>query len=141
MASEPEKTVTNIAIRGAYDSVRETLGPRACAIVFKNAGLDRVIECPPDYTLDKSFTLVEQVSVYKEVLNLVGSVGGQGILRQIGYTGTKTSILTFGVLNHLADLPANEKIVKGFEFFQIVVNKGKVGLDPAGCRCTTSSTA
>ncbi len=127
--AEPEKTVTNIAIRANYDSLGETLGPRARDMVFRNAGLGRVIESPPEYTWDKNFTNAEQVSIYVEIINLVGAVGAQGVLRQIGYKGTETSVLKFGVLNHLVDLPSHEKITKCFEMFRIVVNKGKVVSD------------
>jgi hypothetical protein len=69
---ESEKTVTNIAIRAAYDSVGEILVAWARDMIFRNAALRRVIESPPEYTLDKSFTIAEQLSVYFELINLVG---------------------------------------------------------------------
>jgi predicted hydrocarbon binding protein len=132
MAAEPEKTVTNIAIRAAYDSVGEILGARARDMILKNAGLSRVIESTPEYTWDKGFTNAEQLSLYVEVVNLVGAVGAQGVLRQIGYKNAETSVLKFGVLNHLADLPSHEKITKCFEFFRVVINKGRAVSDDEG---------
>jgi predicted hydrocarbon binding protein len=50
----------------------------------------------------------------------------------MAYKGTATSVLKFGVLNHLIDLPPNERITKCFEFFSIVVNKGKAVSDGGG---------
>lgn len=129
---EAEKTVTNIAIRAIYDSVDEILGTWARDMIFRNVGLIRVIESPPEYTWDKNFTNAEQLSLFVEVVNLVGAVGAQGILRQIGYKNTETSVLKFGVLNHLADLRPHEKITKCFEFLRIAVNKGKAVSDGEG---------
>ena len=80
MTGEEEKTVTNISIRGAYDSLEEILGEKARNIIMKNAGLIRVIESPPDYTWDKEFTNREQLSIYQEAANLVRKVGIQGVL-------------------------------------------------------------
>jgi predicted hydrocarbon binding protein len=121
-----EKTVTNIAIRASYDSICEIVGARARDIIFRSVGLEQVLESPPDYTLDKNFTNKQQLDIYVETVNLVGAVGAQGILRLIGYKNSETSILKFGILDHLKDLPQPERIVKSFEFLKIVINKGRV---------------
>jgi len=129
MTPEAEKTVTNIAIRSTYDSVGEILGARARDMIFRNVGLTQVIESPPEYTWDKNVTNAEQVALYVEVVNLVGAVGAQGILRQTGYKNAETSVLKFGILNHIVDLPSQEKITKCFEFLNIAINKGRVVSD------------
>jgi predicted hydrocarbon binding protein len=122
----PENTVTNIAIRSSYDSISEIIGERARDMVFKEAGLQRVLESPPDYTWDKNFTNDEQVTLYTETVNLVGAVGAQGILRLIGYRNSETSIMKFGILDSIKDLPQQERILKAFEFLQVAINKGRV---------------
>jgi predicted hydrocarbon binding protein len=132
MTSVTEKTVTNISIRAAYDSISEIMGARARDMIFKNAGLNHVIGSPPEYTWDKNFTNEEQLALYVEVINLVGAVGAQGVLRQIGYKNAETSVLKFGIFDHLAELPSNEKITKCFEFFKVVINKGKIVADGGG---------
>jgi predicted hydrocarbon binding protein len=121
-----EKTVTNIAIRSTYDSICEVVGVRARDIVFKNVGLTGVLESPPDYTWDKNFTNEEQVNLYTETVNLVGVVGAQGILRLIGYRNAETTVVTFRILDHIKELPQEERIVKAFEFLKVAINKGRV---------------
>jgi predicted hydrocarbon binding protein len=123
---EPEKTVTNIAMRASYDSLSEIVGEKARDIIFRSVGLQRVLESPPDYTWDKNFTNDEQLRLYVETVNMVGAVGAQGILRLIGYKNAETSVIKFGILNHLKDLPEDERILKAFGFFQIAINKGRV---------------
>jgi predicted hydrocarbon binding protein len=129
---EPEKTVTNIAIRAAYDSVGDILGDKARDMIFNKAGLARIIESPPDYTWDKNCTNVEQAGIYTETLNMVGAVGGQGVLRLTGYRNVETSVVRFGILNHLKDLPVEERLQKSFEFLQAAINKGRVIQSPGG---------
>ena len=38
-----EKTVTNIAIRASYDSIREIVGEKAGDMIFKSVGLEQVL--------------------------------------------------------------------------------------------------
>ncbi len=121
-----EKTVTNMAIRSAYEVVSEVVGDKARDIIFRNAGLSRVLESPPDYTWDKEFTNEEQIKIYKETIDLVGPVGAQGILRLIGYKAVETPVVKFGILNHMKDLPKEEQILKAFQLLQVAINKGKV---------------
>lgn len=125
-----ENTVTNIAIRASYDSIGQIVGERARDMIFKKVGLESVLESPPDYTWDKNFTNEQQLNIYTETVNLVGAVGAQGILRLIGYKNAETSIVKFGIFNHLEALPEAERIVKGFEFLQVAINKGRVVEQP-----------
>lgn len=129
---EQEKTVTKMAIRASYEAVCEIMGENARDMIFKNAGLARVLGSPPDYTWDKEATNEEQANIYKETLKLVGAVGGQGILRLVGYKMTETPIVRFEVLDHVKDLPQGEKIVKAFELFQLAAHKGRVTAQPGG---------
>jgi predicted hydrocarbon binding protein len=121
-----EKTVTNMAIRSAYDTVCEIVGENARNIIFRNVGLTRVLESPPDYTWDKEFTNKEQIGIYTETINLIGPVGGQGILRLIGYKAVETPVVKFGILDHMKDLPKEEQLLKCFQLLQSAINKGKV---------------
>jgi predicted hydrocarbon binding protein len=121
-----EKTVTKMAVRAAYDSLGEVMGENARKIVFKAAGLARVIENPPEPTFDREFTLSEQAAIYRETIKLVGAVGAQGILRQMGYKNVQIGVLTYHALDSIKDLPDDEKIIKCFEFSQAVLNKGRV---------------
>ncbi len=121
-----EKTVSNMAIRAAYDSLGEVMGANARKIVFKAAGLIRVVDSPPEPTFDKGFTLSEQAAIYRETIALVGAVGAQGILRQMGYKNVEFGVMTYHALDSIKELAAGEKIVKCFEFSQAVLNKGRV---------------
>ncbi len=121
-----QKTVTNMAIRSAYEAVSEIVGEKGRDIIFRKVGLTGVLEAPPGYTWDKEFTNENQANIYRETINLVGAVGAQGILRLIGYKTTETPVLRFGVLEHIKDLPREEKIVTAFELFRIAINKGRV---------------
>jgi predicted hydrocarbon binding protein len=127
-----EKTVTKMAIRASYEAVREIVGENARDMIFRDAGLRRILESPPDYTWDKEATVEEQARIYTETINLVGAVGAQGILRLIGYKITETPIVKFGVLDHIKDLSQEEKIVKAFELFQLAAGKGRVIAQPGG---------
>ena len=129
MSTEAEKTVTNISIRSAYDSVEEIIGKKARDIIFRKVGLSHVLESPPDYTWDKNYTNEEQLNVYIETVEPIGPVGAQGVLRQIGYKNAESSVLKFGILDHLKDLPPDERILQSFEFFKIAINKGRVVTD------------
>jgi predicted hydrocarbon binding protein len=123
---EQEKTVTNMAIRSAYDTLVEIVGENAGHIIFRNVGLARVIESPPDYTWDKQFTNAEQIGIYRETIDLIGPVGGQGILRFIGYKAVEIPVLKFGILEHLKDLSKEERLLKCFQLLQVAINKGRV---------------
>jgi len=127
-----EKTVSNLAIRAAYDSLGEVMGENARKIIFKAAGLARVTESPPEPTFDRGFTLSEQVSIYRETITLVGAVGAQGILRQMGYKNVELGVNTYHALDSIKELAAGEKIVKCFEFSQAVLNKGRVVIGDDG---------
>jgi predicted hydrocarbon binding protein len=127
-----EKTVTNMAIRAAYDSLAEVVGPRARDMIFKNAGLARVLENTPEYTFDREFTNEEQAAIYLETINLIGAAGAQGLIRRMGYKNVEIATLQFHVLDFMKDLPPDEKIQKAFEFSQSVLNKGRVIIDEAG---------
>ncbi|MBN2223541.1 MAG: hypothetical protein JW765_02590 [Deltaproteobacteria bacterium] len=127
-----EKTVTKMAIRAAYDGLGEVMGQNARKIIFKAAGLIRVIDSPPEPNFDREFTLSEQVSIYRETITLVGAVGAQGILRQMGYKNVEFGVVTYHALDSIKDLPPGEKIVKCFEFSQAVLNKGRVVIGDDG---------
>jgi predicted hydrocarbon binding protein len=132
MITHTENSVTNISIRAAYDSIADILGERARNLIFRSAGLDTIIQFPPDYTWDKNFTNDQQLSIYAQTVGLVGVVGAQGILRQIGYKNAETTVLKFKILDHISNLPDEEKIIKCFEFFRIVVNKGRIVSEKGG---------
>ena len=127
-----EKTVTKMAIRAAYEAVCEIMGENARDMIFRDAGLTRVLGSPPDYTWDKEATVEEQANIYLETLKLVGDVGGQGILRLIGYKSTQTPVVRFGVADHIKDLPQGERITKAFELLQLAANKGRIVAQPGG---------
>ncbi len=127
-----EKTVTKMAIRAAYEAVCEIMGENARDMIFRDAGLTRVLGSPPDYTWDKEATVEEQAKIYTETLKLVGDVGGQGILRLIGYKSTETPVVKFGVADHIKDLPQGERITKAFELLQLAANKGRIVAEPGG---------
>lgn len=127
-----EKTVTNMAIRAAYDSLGNVMGANARKIIFKAAGLAGVIDSPPEPTFDRGFTLSEQVSIYRETIKLVGAVGAQGILRQMGYKNVEFGVITYHALDSIKDLPAGEKIIKCFEFSHAVLNKGRIVIGDDG---------
>ena len=132
MAQDEKKTVTNISIRAAYDSLAELMGERGRDIIMRNAGLERVITSPPEYTWDREFTNAEQLKLYSEIIELVGKVGAQGILRQIGYKNSETTILKFKILDSIKDLPSREKFIKSLEFISSAINRGKVTEDKNG---------
>ncbi len=127
-----EKTVTKMAIRAAYEAVCEIMGENARDMIFRDAGLTRVLGSPPDYTWDKEATVEEQANIYLETLKLVGDVGGQGILRLIGYKMTETPIVRFGVADHIKDLPQGEKMAKAVELLQLAAHKGRIAARPGG---------
>jgi len=127
-----EKTVTNIAIRSAYDSIALVLGEKGRDIIFRNAHLYSVLENPPDYTWDRNYSNDEQANIYREVIDLVGKVGAQGILRRMGYGNVETAVIKYKVLDSIKDLPPEEKIKKCFEFSQTILNKGRVLVDDKG---------
>jgi len=126
MPDHEEKTVTNIAIRAIYDALGEIMGDKARQIIMRQAGLSRVIESPPDYTWDRGFSVAEQLTLYRETIYLVGAVGVQGVLRQMGYKSAELSVTRFNVLKSIEDLPEREKLAKAFEFFHLASNKGRV---------------
>lgn len=129
---DEEKTVSNMAVRAAFDSLGEVMGENARKIIFKAAGLSRVVDAPPEPTFDKGFTLSEQAAIYRETIALVGPVGAQGILRQMGYKNVEFGVTIYHALDSIKDLPAAEKIVKCFEFSQAVLNKGRVVIGDDG---------
>lgn len=129
---EEEKTVTSMAVRAAFDSLGEVMGENARKMILTNAGLERILDTPPDYTFDRLFTNLEQAAIYRETIKLVGPVGSQGILRQMGYKNVETAVVRYHVLDSLNELAAEEKIKKCFEFSQSVLNKGRVIIDEKG---------
>jgi predicted hydrocarbon binding protein len=132
MAMSEEKTVTNMAIRAAYDSLGGVMGDNARKIIFKAAGLLHVIDSPPEPTFDRSFTLSEQAAIYRETINLVGAIGAQGILRQMGYKNVEIGVTTYHALDSIKELAPGEKIIKCFEFSHTVLNKGRIVIGDDG---------
>jgi predicted hydrocarbon binding protein len=130
--TQGEKTVTNLAIRSVYDSLAEIMGEKARNIIFRAAGFSRLIGAPPEYTWDKEFTSREQLSIYQEIVRLVGPVGSQGILRQVGYKNAELLVVRFGVFDHLKDLPPEEKYEKSLELLSLGIGRGKVAKDDQG---------
>ena len=126
MTQEGEKAVSNLVIRAVYDSLAEIMGENARNIVFRGAGLTRVVQYPPEYNWNKEFTNDEQLDLYNEIVRLVGPVGAQGILRLVGYKNAEISVVRFGILDHLKDLPPDERFGKAVELFSIAVHRGKV---------------
>ncbi len=124
--NQEEKTVTNLAIRSVFDSLAEIMGENARNIVFRAAGFSRLIEAPPEYDWNKEFTNREQLSIYREIVKLVGAVGSQGILRQIGYKNAYILVVRFGLFNHLKDLVPEEKFQKSLELLALGIGRGKV---------------
>ena len=126
-----EKTVTNLSIRAAYDSLGEVVGEKARTIILRGCGLVRLVESPPPYDWNKEFTNQEQLSIFQEVMRVFGKVGGQGVIRQIGYKNA-SNLERLGVLTHLKDLPPEEKYTKCLELLSVAINRGKVMRDPVG---------
>lgn len=124
--SDHEKTVSCIPIRGAYEALGEILGDNARTIVLRGAGLSRIINNPPPYVWDREFTNKEQLDIFHETIKLVGAVGAQGIIRQIGYKGLEATVVRFGVLDSIKELPEPERFNKAVDFFRSAINKGKV---------------
>ncbi|MBN1881416.1 MAG: 4-vinyl reductase [Deltaproteobacteria bacterium] len=124
--SESEKTVTNISIRATYDSLGDVLGPRARDMIFRNAGMGRVLESVPDYTWEKNYTNAELVMLYYKTVDLVGVVGAQGILRQMGYTNAEKTDQVLRILDQFTDLSPKELLYKGFELLKTAINRGDV---------------
>jgi predicted hydrocarbon binding protein len=123
---QQEFTVTNLSIRAVYDTLAGIVGENARNIIFRAAGLTSVLESVPDYDWNKRYTNEQQLDIYREIIRLVGAVGSQGILRLVGYRNAEISTITFGVLNHLKDLPPDEKFPKSLEMFSMAINRGAV---------------
>ena len=123
---ESEKTVTNISIRAVYDSLGDILGPRARDMIFRNADMGYVLERVPDYTWEKNYTNAEQATLYYKVVDLVGAVGAQGILRQTGYKNAEKTDQVLGLLDPFTDLSPHEQAYKGFELLRTAINRGVV---------------
>jgi predicted hydrocarbon binding protein len=123
---QQELTVTNLSVRAVYDTLAGIVGENARNIIFRAAGLSSVLKSVPEYDWNKKYTNKQQLDIYTEIIRLVGAVGSQGILRQVGYKNAEISTITFGVLNHLRDLASDEKFKKSLEMFSMAINRGKV---------------
>jgi hypothetical protein len=126
MEQSDEKTVTNLVIRAVYDSLAEVMGQNARDIVFRAAGLERLVKQPPEYNWDREFTRDQQLNIYLEIVRLVGRVGAQGILRLIGYKNSEISVVGFHIFDHLKELPPGERFIKAIELFSQAVHLGNV---------------
>ena len=124
--TELEKTVTNISIRSTYDSLGDIVGARARDMIFRNAGMGHVLERVPDYTWEKNYTNAEQVILYYKTVDLVGAVGAQGILRQMGYTNAEKTDQVLQILDQFDALPPKERLYKSFELLKTAINRGTV---------------
>jgi predicted hydrocarbon binding protein len=123
---EQEKTVTNISIRSVYDSLSEIMGENARNMIFRRAGLERVISSPPEYTWDREFTYDEQLCLYTRTIELVGPVGAQGILRRMGYKSANFTIEKFHILESIIELPPKERFVTAMDFLTSAIGRGRV---------------
>jgi len=121
-----EKTVTNMAMRSAYETVGEIMGHNARDMVFKKVGLSRILESPPEWNWEKTFTNAEQIGIYHQTIDIVGAVGAQGILRLIGYKAIEIPLIRYKVLDHLKELPKEEWAVKAYETLKTAINRGTV---------------
>jgi predicted hydrocarbon binding protein len=128
---QEEKTVTNLSIRAVFDSLGEIMGENARNIVFRGSGFPGLIESPPEYNWNKEFTSRQQLNIYREIVNLVGAVGAQGILRQIGRKNADI-LVKFGVFDHIKDLPAEEKFRKALELLSLGIGRGRLATDSKG---------
>ncbi len=119
-----EKKVTDISIRAAYDALSEIVGKNGRNMVLKKAGLERIIDAPPPYDFTVSFTIPEQARLYLAVVDYFGTLGAQGILRQIGYKAAALASEK-GIADHLRDVPEPEQLYKLIDLFHLLVGKGK----------------
>ena len=126
LMNESEKTVTNISIRSTYDSLEEIVGARARDMIFRNAGMGHVLENVPEYTWEKRYTNSEQVILYYKTVDLVGAVGAQGILRQMGYKNAEKTDQVMHILDQFSDLSPEELLYQGFELLRTAINRGTV---------------
>lgn len=124
--TESGKTVTNIAIRATYDSLEDIVGARARDMIFRKANMGHVLEAVPDYTWEKNYTNAEQVILYYKTVDLVGAVGAQGILRQMGYKNAEKTDEILHILDQWGDLSSEEMLYRGFELLRTVINRGAV---------------
>lgn len=124
--TEQEKTVTNISIRATYDSLEDIVGARARDMIFRSADMGHVLENLPEYTWEKNYTNAEQVILYYKTVDLVGPVGAQGILRQMGYKNAEKTDQVLHLLDQFKDLPPEERLYKGFELLKTAINRGTV---------------
>jgi predicted hydrocarbon binding protein len=126
-----EKTVTNLSIRAVFDSLADIMGENARNIVFRASGFQNLIKSPPEYNWNKEFTGKEQLTIYLEIIRLVGSVGAQGVLRQIGYKNAGI-LVGFGVFDHIKDLPPGEKFEKSLQLLSLGIGRGRTTKDNSG---------
>lgn len=124
--SDQEKTVSCLSIRGAYEALSEILGNNARAIILRGAGLARINDNPPPYSWDREFTNEELLDIFYETIKLVGAVGAQGVIRQIGYKGVKAAVEEFGILDSIKELPQTERFTRAVDSLQSALNKGRV---------------
>lgn len=124
--TESEKTVTNISIRATYDSLEDIVGARARDMIFRKADMGHVLEAVPDYTWEKNYTNAEQVILYYKTVDLVGAVGAQGILRQIGYKNAEKTDQVLHILDQFNDVSPEDLLYKSFELLRTVINRGAV---------------
>lgn len=121
-----ENTVTNMAMRSAYETVAEIMGANARDMIFKRVGLAAILESPPDWTWDKAFTNQQQIGIYHQAIDLIGAVGAQGVLRQIGYKAIEIPVVRYKVMDHLKGVPEDERIVKAYGLLKTAINRGNV---------------
>ena len=128
---EDEKTVTNLSIRAAYDSLEEIVGEKARNIIFKNSNLTALLESPPPYDWNKEFTYKEQLLIYQETIKLIGPVGAQGVIRQIGYKNAY-HLEQLKVIDYLKDFAPEERYENCVKLLSVAIGRGRLASDTNG---------
>lgn len=123
--SEEVKMATNMAIRAVIDSINEILGERGTGLIFRNIGLSKIFENPPEYNWDPCIPTTEQVNIYTELVNMLGLNGAISIWRRIGYTNIKYTVEIAHVLDAFESLPPKDKFFEATKLFCFGSGKGK----------------
>jgi predicted hydrocarbon binding protein len=120
------KMIANISIRAELEAIVEIMGHDACKILYREAGLSRLFQNPPEYDFSPCISDVEGCRFDRAIIDLVGLNGAIAIWRRIGYRAIKCAVEVGHMHEHVEGLPSDEKFLKSLELYSLSIGMARI---------------
>jgi predicted hydrocarbon binding protein len=124
--SPTEEMITNISMRAELEAINEIMGRNACKILYREAGLSRILDTPPEYDFSPCVSKEEGCRLDNAILNLLGLNAAVVIWRRVGYRAIQSGSEIGHLYDQVKDLPPKEKFLESLELYRLAIGAGRI---------------